>query len=131
MCKNIPKFIKLQFQAMHIIVRHDCKHSIGCVRPMFFPPFFWPLHALIIALKMMTKLLLVVATIFNFLNAFKPIHRCPNPTRWTNGTKRTRLCWLYGQSVSGQERERTCDVHALGEATQIFKATQQQKREKM
>jgi len=32
---------------------------------------FWPLHALIIALKMMTKLLLVVATIFNFLNAFR------------------------------------------------------------
>jgi len=32
---------------------------------------FWPLHALIIALKMMTKLLLVVGTIFNFLNAFR------------------------------------------------------------
>lgn len=44
--------------------------STGGVLWLWQANVFWPLHALIIALKTMTKLQLVVATVFNFLNAF-------------------------------------------------------------
>lgn len=88
--------------------------STGCVLWLWQANVFWPLHALIIALKTMTKLQLVVATVFNFLNAFgHAVYLTPYALPFILPSQVTRAAtavrWVWTESMNGWVNEYECE----------------------